>query len=88
MKNETISEAIALPIFNLSNSPHTRLDNFASSAPASLAFFPEISLFRTESKLHYYKRTMTNWLGSSDFSFDQTIFLQNLTTASRVQNKP
>lgn len=90
MKNEKISEAIALPRSKFKyNSPHTRLDNFASSAPASLAFFPEISLFWTESKLHYYKRTMTTWLGSPDFSFDdQTIFLQNLTTASRVQNKP
>lgn len=36
-------------------SPHTRLDNFASSAAAILAFLPANSLFSTASELHYNK---------------------------------
>lgn len=43
----------------LNSSPPTRLDNLASSAAASLAFFPANSLFSTESKLHYHKQKVT-----------------------------
>lgn len=55
MKNVHKQRCCQYDEWKSSSSPHTRLDNFASSAAAILAFFPANSLFSTASELHYNK---------------------------------